>query len=150
MRLVRMRRVCMRLARGLGGAASALALGLFRRALLGQAPRVFLRPLARLFLFDTAPILRLEPLALAPVGLGLLALGALRLFGFALLRVELLLLGALVTFEHIALDVGALAPHFDVDGAGASLIAGQLQLALGLALESDAARGRALTTLSLA
>ena len=43
MRLVRMRRVCVRLARGLGGAASALALGLFRRALLGQAPRFFLR-----------------------------------------------------------------------------------------------------------
>src|SRR5580658_5949916 len=117
MRLVRMRGVFVRLARGFGGTAGSLALGLFR---------------------------------LAPLGLGLLALGALRLLGFALLRVELLLLGARLTFEHIALDVGALAPHFDVDGAGASLIAGQLQLALGLALESDAARGRALTTVSVA
>ena len=62
------------------------------------------------------------------------------LLGLALLRVELLLLCARLLLEHVALDVGALAAHLDVDGARAALVAGELQLALRLALERDLAR----------
>ena len=52
-----------------------------------------------------------------------LAQRALRLLGFALLRVELFLLRTRLALEHIALDVGALLTHLDVDGARAALVA---------------------------
>jgi hypothetical protein len=108
------RRMCvwrMRFARRLGRPPlPAFALGLFRRALLGQPPRLIQRLfLARLLFLDAAPILGLDALALAPLGLGLLAQRALRLLGLALLRIELLLLRPRLALEHIALDIGALA-----------------------------------------
>ncbi len=71
--------------------------------------------------------LGLEPLPLAP--LGLLGLAAL---GVPVLRVQ-----AVLFLEHIALHVGAAAPHLDIDGAGTTLRARQLQFALGLALQRD-------------
>ena len=136
---VRLARVSCRL----GSAPGALALGLFGRALLGHAARVFLRLLAGLLLLDAAAVLGLDALGLAPLGFRLLALCALGLLGFAPLCIELLLLRPRLPLEHVALDVGALAAHLDVDGARAALIAGELELALRLALERDAVRRRA-------
>ena len=75
--------------------------------------------------------------------LGLGRARLLRGLGFATLRVDLLLRGAVLLLEHVALDVGALDAHFDADGARAALRAGQLQFALRLALERDARRRRA-------
>src|SRR5271155_1225515 len=79
-----------------------LALGsLFDGALLRHAPALLLHLLARLLFFDPASILGFEAFALAPLGLGALTLSALRLFGFALLRIELFLLRARLTLEHV-------------------------------------------------
>src|SRR6185437_60074 len=134
----------LRLAARLGAAALALALGgFFGRALLGRAARILLRLLLGLLFLDAPAVLRLDALALAPLGFGLLGLGALGLLGLAPLYIDLFLLRARLAFEHVALDIGALAAHFHVDGAGAALIAGELELLLGLALERDAARSGA-------
>ena len=54
--------------------------------------------------------------------------------------IELILLGARLLLQHVALDVVACAAHLDVHRAGPSLVARQLQLALRLALEGDLAR----------
>src|SRR5207253_6852909 len=110
-------------------------------ALLGSAAGIFGGAAARLLLLlDPAAVLSLESLALAPLGLGALALRARGLLGLASAVIDLVLLRARPLFQHVALDVGTLAAHLDVDGAGAPLGARQLQLALGLALERDAAR----------
>jgi hypothetical protein len=111
--------------------------------LFGLPARLFLRALAGLLFLDQAPVRRFQRFALAPLGLGLLARSPLRLLGFAPLRIDLFLLRARLFLEHIALDVGALDAHLDVDGARPALGAGQLQFALRLALERDARRRRA-------
>ena len=94
-----------------------------------------------------AALLFFEPLALVgfallgrvPLALGRLALLALFLHGaldggarflFSAARgVELFLLLARLLFEHVALDVGALLAHLDVDRARAALAARELELA---------------------
>jgi len=53
--------------------------------------------------------------------------------------IDLVLLGARLFLEHVALDVVARAAHLDAHGTGAPLVARELQLALGLALERDLA-----------
>src|SRR6202030_4539166 len=97
-------------------------------------------PAARLFLLDAAAVLCLEPLALAALGFGALILRARHRFSFLAAVVDLVLLGARLLLQHVALDVGALAAHLDIEGARAPLHAGELQLALGLAPEGDLAR----------
>ena len=72
-----------------------------------------------------------------------LAFGALErglrlLLGLAL-AVDLFLLVPRLILEHLALDVGALAAHLDVDRAGAALRARELQLRLRLAPQGDLA-----------
>jgi len=68
-------------------------------------------------------------------------LRALGFLGLALLRIELFLLRPAPGFEHIALDVGALAPHLDIDGTGGGPDCRPVfNFALVLPLESDAAR----------
>ena len=49
---------------------------------------------------------------------------------------------ARLVLEHLALHVGALAAHLDVDGARAALRARELQLRLRLAPQRDLARRR--------
>ena len=148
MRRVRVRRV--RFARRLGRASLPFALGFFRRTLVSQPPRLVLCLFARLLLLDATPILGLDAFALAPLGLGLLAQRPLRLLGFAPLRIELLLLGPRLALEHITLYIGALAPDFDIDRARPALVAGELELALGLALERNAAGRRPLAAMTVA
>src|SRR5207248_589360 len=110
-------------------------------ALLGGAAGIFGGAAAPLLLLlDPAAVLGLEPLALAPLGLGALALRARGLLGLVSPVIDLVLLRARLFFQHVALDVGTFAAHFHVHGAGAALGARQLQLALGLAFERDAAR----------
>ncbi len=146
----RMRVRRMRFARRLGRPSLPLALGLFGRALLGQPARLFLRLLAGLLFLDATAVLGLDAFALATLCLGLLAQRPLCLLGLAPLRIELFLLRPRLPLEHIALDIGALAPHLDIDGTRAALVAGELELALGLALERDAARRRAFAAMTVA
>jgi hypothetical protein len=110
------------------------------RALLGRAACVLLGAAACLFLLDAAAVLGLEPFALAPLGLQLLMLEAHGLLGLVAPVIELVLLGARLLLEHVALDVVAGAANLDTHGAGAPLGAGELELALRLALEGDLAR----------
>src|ERR1700733_2474025 len=147
-RRMRMRR--MRLARRLGRTALAFALGLFCRTLVRQPPRLVQRLFARLLFLDASPVLGLEAFALAPLGLGLLAQRPLRLLGLAPLGIELLLLGPRLALEHVAFYIGALAPDLDVHRARTALVAREFELALGLALERDAARRRALAAMTVA
>src|SRR5256885_5637986 len=109
-------------------------------ALFGHPVRVLLGAAARVLLLDAAAVLRLEPLALAALGFGALILRAHRRFGLLATVIDLVLLGARLLLEHVALDVGAFAAHLDIDGARAPLRAGELQLALGLAPQGDLAR----------
>src|SRR6185437_13979476 len=121
-------------------------------ALLRDAASIVLRAAAGGFLFlDAAAVLRLQMLALAPLGLDALALAARDFLGLAPLLVDLVLLLARLLLEHVALDVGALLTDLDTDRARAALGARELQLALRLALERDAAgRGIALAALRVA
>ncbi|MEZ5459609.1 MAG: hypothetical protein R3E65_09985 [Steroidobacteraceae bacterium] len=120
-----------------------LALGIVTRLLLGDTPRV-LGGAARLRLFlDAPPVLGLDALGFAPLGLGTLALRLGLLLDFALLGVDLVLLRLDLLLEHFALDVGPLDAHFDVDGPRASRATREFQLALRLALQRDLARGAA-------
>ena len=132
---------------GLAGAVVAALrsrLGLLARLHLGLAARLLLRGALAVLLVAAAPVLLLEPLAIEALLLEPLVLGALeRGLGLLLalaLTVDLLLLMARLILEHLALDVGALAAHFDVDGARAALRARELQLRLRLAPQGDLAR----------
>src|SRR5690606_20396905 len=115
---------CLLLGGGAGGSLARLLLGLLSGLVF--LALVFLGPLL-LFL------LRAQALLLAPLGLEALLL-------LASLAVELGLLFLRLLLEHVALDVGALAAHFHVDGARAPLCAGQPELRLRLAFQRDAAR----------
>ena len=66
--------------------------------------------------------------------------GCARFLGLAPLLIDLVLLLARLLLEHVALDVGALLAHLDVDRARAALGARELELALRLALQRDLAR----------
>ncbi len=114
-------------------------LRLFACPLFGLPARIFLRLLPRLLFLDAAAVFGLEPLAFAALRLDALGLPLHGLFGLAALLVDLVLLLARLLLEHVALDVGAFAADLHIDGPGAALDARQLQLALGLALESDLA-----------
>src|SRR6185437_4113197 len=118
----------------------ALAALLFLpRPLLGEVAGLVLRPAPGGFLFlDATAVLRLQPLALAPLGIDAFALAAGDFLGLAPLLVDLVLLLARLLLEHVAFDVGALLADLDADRARASLGARQLQLALRLALQRDA------------
>src|SRR5581483_9903657 len=116
------------------------ALFLLTRPLLGKAARLILRPAAGgLLLLDAAAILRLQPFALATLGLHALGLLPGHFLGFAALLVDLVLLLARLLLEHVALDVGALLANLHTDGTRAALDARELQLALRLAPQRDAA-----------
>src|SRR6185312_14839102 len=121
-------------------ALTLAALFLLTRPLLGKAARLILRPAAGgLLLLDAAAILRLQPFALATLGLYALGLLPGNFLGFAALLVELILLLARLLLEHVALDVGALLADLHTDGTRAALDARELQLALRLAPQRDAA-----------
>ena len=133
-----------RLARLGRGGALALALGLLARLHLGLAPRLLLGGALAILLVAAPPVLLLEALAIEPLLLQPLVLGALErglglLLGLAL-PIDFLLLMARLILEHLALDVGALAAHLDIDGARAALRARELQLRLRLAAQRDLAR----------
>src|SRR5580700_1978781 len=85
-------------------------------ALLGDASRVLLGAPPGLFLLDPPPVLRFQPLALAPFALGTLVLGARGFFRLALAVIDLVLLGARLLLQHVALDVVAGAAYLDVHG----------------------------------
>ncbi len=108
-----------------------LGLAFLGLLLLGLAARLLLAlgGLAALAL-ETLRLLALLALFLGP-----------RLLDLATLGVELLLLLACLLLEHVALDVRALLPDLDVDGARAPLAAREPELALRLAAQRDA-RGR--------
>jgi hypothetical protein len=128
------------------GSRLAIALGLVASRLLRLAPRLLLGRAFTIFLIAPAPVLFLEALAVEPLLLRALALGPLErdlrlLLGFAL-PINLLLLMPRLVLEHLALDVGALAAHFDVHGTRTSLRACELELRLRLAPQRDLARRR--------
>src|SRR6185437_4403578 len=129
---------------GLGRGSLAFTLGHLASLYFGGTARLlFRRPLAVLFV-AAAPALFLDTLAVQPLLLQPLVLRALQrrlglLLGFAL-PVDFFLLVAGFILEHFALDVGALAAHFDIDGAGTALGARKLQLRLRLAPQGDLAR----------
>ncbi len=130
----------------LGRGGLALALGYFTRLHFGHAARLFLGSPLAVLLVAAAPALLLQALAveallLEPLVLGLFDGGPRLLLALAL-PVELFLLVARLIFEHLALDVGALAAHLDVDGARAALRARELQFRLRFAPQGDLARSR--------
>ena len=135
-------RTLLRLLLALRGLAALFVGALFRGFVGGgRAALLVLEPLALLGL----ALLGREPLALGRFALlllladGALDGGAGVLFGAAR-GVELFLLLARLLLEHVALDVGALLAHLDVDRAGAALAARELELALRFAVQRDAAR----------
>jgi hypothetical protein len=108
--------------------------------LLGESTRVFLRVLVSLLFLNATTTFSLDPLALATLGLDAIGLALNGFFSLATLRVYLILMLASSLFQDIALDVSGLTPHLNVDGASATLRAGELQLALRLSPERDLAR----------
>src|SRR5580698_10538474 len=134
-----------RIARCLGGLRGrrrrrlALALALLARLHFGLAPRLFLGAALAVLFIAAPPVLLLETLAVEALFLRALELGLCLLLGLAL-AIELLLLMARLILEHLALYVGALAAHFDIDGARPPLGTCELQLRLRLALQGDFAR----------
>src|SRR6185437_11422798 len=122
------RTFCLRFGRtaGLFFPLSLARLGFFARTLLRGPARIFLRLLACLLFFDTTPVLSFQTLTLAALSLDTLRLALHGLFGLATLLIDLVLLLASLLLEHVALDVGAFAAHFHVDGAGPALGAGEL------------------------
>ena len=123
--------------------------GVLRRRVVSRLHR---RQRTALLVLEALALLGLALLGREPLALGRFALllfladgaldgGAGVLFGAAR-SVELLLLFTRLLLEHVALDVGALLAHLDVDRARAALVARELELALRLAVQSDAARCR--------
>src|SRR5690606_7887871 len=90
-----------------GRGAGLLALGLVTLALFLHAAGFLGLAHPLLLVFDAAAVFLVEPLLLAPLGLGLLDLGLLRGLEFALALLGLLGLGARLLLEHIALHIGA-------------------------------------------
>src|SRR6202789_1487726 len=138
--------------RGLAGLCNggrrrlALALGLISRQLFGDAARFLLGGLLAILFIAAPPALLLETLAiqpflLEPLMLRLLDGGLGLLFGFAL-PIQFLLLMARLILQHLSLDVGALAAHFDVHGPRPPLRARELQLGLRFSPPRDLARSR--------
>ena len=124
-------------------------LGFFTRTLFSSTTCFFRSLLSRLLFFSTTKVLGLNTLALAALVLDTLRLAAHGLFGLATLGVDLVLLLTSLLFEHIALDVGLLLANFDVHRTSTTLRAGQLELALRLALERDLA-GRSIAVVATA
>src|SRR5487761_2199579 len=131
------------LARRLDGLHHRLAVAL--RGLagghLGLAPGFFLGgPLAR-FLVGLAPVLFFQPLAIEALAFEPLALlsfqRGLRLFLGLALPVDFFLLMSGLILEDLALHVGALAAHFDVDRTSTPLRARELQFRLRFAPQGD-------------
>ncbi len=135
------------LARGLAGLRRrrfALALRHLARLNFGDAPRLLFGGALAVFLIAAPPALLFLALAVQALLLQALVFRALErglrlLLGLAL-PVDLFLLVARLILEHLALDVGALAAHFDIHGARAALGARELQLRLRLAAQRDFAR----------
>ncbi len=147
----------------LGLLANALRLGARQRVLFGLqrfAP-LFFRAGTCLFVRDRrAPLLLFRALAVLGgtlLGLCALALGGRHSLAFLVLGllsrracvflrasdgVDLFLLLAGLLLQHVALDIGALLADLHVHRSGAPLPARQLQLALRLAVQRDAARRR--------
>ncbi len=93
-----------------------------------------------LLFLNATTTLGLDAFALATLGLDAVGLALNDFFSLAALRVDLVLMLASSLFQYIALDVSGLTSHLNVDGAGATLCAGELQLALRLSPERDLAR----------
>ena len=91
-------------------------------------------------------------LSFSPTSADTLVFALYGLFGLATLGVYLVLLLTSLFLQHIAFDVRALGTHLDINCAGTTLSAGELDLLLRLAAESDfAGRGiAALTTVATA
>ena len=133
-------------------ARAALLLRLLARLLLGVAARLFLGlALGRLLGRAAFALLALATLLFARF----LFVAHLRLGGYALrvhllaLLVDRLLCNARLLLEHVALDVGALAPDFDADGARLAERRGDLDFALRLAAQRDLARRTAFLGLAV-
>ncbi len=130
----------------LGRGGLAFAFGDFARLNFRNTPCLFLRRALPVLFVAAAPALFLQTLLvqaflLEPLMLRAFDRGLGLLLGFTQL-VDLLLLMPRLVLEHFALDVGALAAHFDVDGARTPLRARQLQLRLRFAAQGDLARRR--------
>jgi len=113
---------------------------LFTSLLLGSATSIFRGLLPCLLFFGTPKILRLESLALAALVFNTLQLQTRYFFSLATLGVDFVLVLPSLLLENISLDVCALTAYFDVHGTSTTLCAGELQLALRLALECDLPR----------
>ncbi len=120
---------------------SRLLLGFRRRGLLGCLAGLLLRVDPRLLLLLALLFLAAGRCFLfgnQAFLLELLRLDA--LFFLAALAIELFLLLLRLLLEHVALDVGALATHLDVNGARTPLGTRQPELGLRLALQRDTPR----------
>src|SRR5688572_30298783 len=133
-------------------ARAPLLLGLLACLLLRFAPGLLLRLAARRFL-GGAPLAFFLLAALLLAGLDLAARLRLRGRPHRVLRlallVERLLRCARLLLEHVALDVGALPPHFDAHGARLAKRRRDLDLALRLAAQRDLARRAAILGLAV-
>ena len=112
----------------------------------GLAPCLFLSGALAVLLVAPTAVLLFDPLAIEtllfrPLVLGALERGLRLLLGFAQ-PIDFFLLVPRLVLEHLALDVGALAAHLDIDRACAALGARELQLRLRLAPQRDFARRR--------
>ena len=123
---------------------ACLLLGIAACLLLGLALGIFLGRAALGFLALPALLVALLHLAACQ----LLDGRFLGVLGFALL-VQHFLRDPRLLLEHVALDVGALAAHFDVDRARLAHRGGDLDLALRLAPERDLARRTAVLGLAV-
>jgi len=121
--------------------------GFFAGLLFSNTPCFFRSLQFRLFFFSTTKVLGLNTLALTALVLYTLRLAAHCVFSLTTLGINLILLMSSLLFQHITLDVGLLLANFDVHRTSTSLRAGQLELALRLALERDFA-GRSIAVLA--
>ncbi len=132
-------------------ALTRATLFLFTRSLLGSTQGLFLCFLLRGLFFNAAAGVGFDALALDALGFDTVVLALYGLFGLTTLGVYLVLLLTSLFLQHIAFDVRALGTHLDINCAGTTLSAGELDLLLRLAAESDlAGRGIAALTTTVA
>ena len=116
------------------------ALGFFTRTLFSSTSCFFRGPQLCLFFLSATQILRLNTLALTTLAFKTLSLETCGVLDLTPLGVDLILMVTGLFFQNITLDVRFLLANFDVHRTSATLHAGQLELALRLALERDFAR----------
>ncbi len=109
--------------------------------MLGGTPRIFGCTSRGRFFLKTAAVLRLHSLGFAAFVLLTLALKTRGFFSFDALGFAVVTALSLdLLLEYVALHVGTLHAHLDVDGTRTTGTAGELNFALLLALQRDLAR----------